>query len=177
MTGNAEQGHFRSKVLKNMFATKPWLFITASNLYSSPGLTVEELRGITGLVMDVLKRSIWWLKKYGVVEEKNEKYFLKTEYVKPMEELRYNYCNLGRIHVLLLDKVYIVLTIREGRVYYWSLPAEYYEKLLYYERFTGCSYNAEEIAHILCVDRGTAKRVEKLKELLRLCKTNTSLAK
>lgn len=177
MTKGVEQELFHNKVLKNVFATKPWLFITASNLYSNPGLTVEELKEVTGFVMDVLKRSIWWLKKYGIVEEKSGKYFLKAEYVKPMEELRYNHCNLGKVHVVLLDKVYIVLAVREGRVHYWSLPAEYYEKLLYYERLTGYSYNTEEIAYILCVNKSTAKRVEKLRELLKLCKTSISPAK
>lgn len=177
MTKDAGQEPLRSKILKNVFATKPWLFITASNLYSNPGLTMEELKEVTGLVMDVLKRSVWWLKKYGVVEEKDGKYFLGSEYVKPMEELRYNYCNLGKIHVLLLDKVYIMLAIREGRIRYWSLPAEYYEKLLYYERLTGYPYNIEEISYILRVDKSTAKRVEKLRELLKLCKTSISPAR
>ncbi|MEM0001065.1 MAG: hypothetical protein QXY82_07090 [Desulfurococcaceae archaeon] len=176
MTGEAEHLPFRSRVLKSVFAARPWLFITASSLYSNPGLAMEDLKELTGLVMDALKRSIWWLKKYSVIEEKGGRYFLKTEYMKAMEELHRDHCNLGGVHVLLLDRVYVVLTVRKGRVHYWSLPAEYYEKLLYYEVLTDHPYSVEEIASILRVDESTAKKVERLRELLKHCKTTLSSA-
>lgn len=168
--GAGPEVHF-NKVFKNIIVTKPWLFIIAYSLYSNPGLTLEELKELTGLTINVLKRGVWWLKKYNIVEEKSNKYFFRTEYAKAMEDLRYGHCSLKSTHILLLDRVYIVLTIRDGRIHYWSLPAEYYEKLLYYEKLSGGSYSAEEIAYMLDVNIGTAKRVKKLRELLKLCRT------
>ncbi|MEM0004584.1 MAG: hypothetical protein QXE10_00035 [Desulfurococcaceae archaeon] len=161
-----------SRLFKNMIALKPWLFITAYYVYSNPGSTVEDLRELTRLNMDTLKRGIWWLNKFGVIENRNDKYFVKQEYSKVIENMLFNYCNLGEKHVLQLDKVYIVFNIRNGRVNYWSLPLDYYEKLSYYEKITNGVFTDREVAYVLGVNIRTARKIVELKELLEKCGIN-----
>ncbi|MEM4489825.1 MAG: hypothetical protein QW816_01290 [Desulfurococcaceae archaeon] len=161
-----------STVFKNMIAAKPWLFIIAYYIYSHQGSTVEELRESTGLNTNTLKRGIWWLNKYNVIECRNEKYFIKPEYVKVVENLLYDHCNLKRIHLLKLDKVFIVLTVRNGRIDYWSLPVDYVEKLSFYEEITSSEFLDREIANILGVDIKTARKITRLRELQKACRSN-----
>lgn len=166
-----------TRVLKNIVASKPWLLAIINAIYSNPGLTLEKLREVTGLVMGVLRRGVWWLTKYGVVEIKNNKVFVRAEYIKAVEELKYNYyCNMKNTHIVLLDKVYVVLIIRDGHLKYWSLPVEYYEKLTNYERTLGRILSESEVAHALGVSAGTAKKLIELKKLLEACKTSISPA-
>lgn len=160
----------RSVLFKNLIADKPWLYIIARFIKSYPGLTIEELKEASKLKIDVVKRGVWWLKKYGIIEEKNGKLFITREYSDIMESMIYNTCSIGDYTVLLLDKVYLVYLVRKGKIEYWSLPVDYYEKIKYYENITGGTYTPSEIASILGVDPGTARRVHLLIELLRQCK-------
>lgn len=159
--------------LKNILADKPWLFIIAYYVYTTPGLTIEELREIVELNTSVLKRGVWWLRKYGVVEEKNNKYYIRQEYRDPLGRLLLNHCGLRTIHILLLDQVYIVYYIRDGKIQYYSLPREYIDKLVYYERITGSGYTESDLVHLLGVSHGTARKILRLRELLGKCRERT----
>jgi len=122
------------------------------------------------LKMDVVKRGVWWLKKYGLIEEKEGKLYIAQRFSKPIEELSLNTCSLGDAMILLLDEVYIVYAIRERRIEYWSIPAKYCREILRYENMVGSSYTVRDIAHILDVDESTAKRVQLLLNLIRRCR-------
>ena len=159
-----------SVVLKNIIARSPWLYPLMRAIFSTPGLTIEELKDAMGLKMDVIKRGVWWLKKYGLIEEKEGKLYIAQRFSKPIEELSLNTCSLGDAMILLLDEVYIVYAIRERRIEYWSIPAKYCREILRYENMVGSSYTVRDIAHILNVDESTAKRVQLLLNLIRRCR-------
>jgi hypothetical protein len=158
-----------SVLFKNTIREKPWLFIIAYYVYSYPGLSIEELKNTSGLKIDVVKRGVWWLRKVGVVEERNNKYYISTTYSKVLESTILNTCRLGDTLILLLDEVYIVYRVTSGRIQYWSIPLKYYEEIAYYERATSGSYTPSNIAQILGVDLGTAKKVHRLFDLIKKC--------
>jgi predicted transcriptional regulator len=157
-------------VLKNIIARSPWLYPLMRAIFSTPGLTIEELKDTMGLKIDVIKRGVWWLKKYGLVEEKGGRLYIAQRFSKPIEELLLNTCSLGDTLILLLDEVYIVYIIRERRVEYWSIPAKYCREILRYENMVGSLYTIKDIAHILDVDESTAKLAQLLLNFIRKCR-------
>ena len=159
-----------SSVFRRVIAERPWLFIVARYIYSYPGLTLEELKEISGLKAEVVKRGVWWLKKYGVVEERNGKLFIPRSFAKIIESLIFNTCSTVDMHILLVDMVYIVFRIRGGKIEYWSLPAEYYEKISHYRDIAEfCS--PERVTSVLDVNLSTAKKICLLLSLLRKCRS------
>jgi len=140
-------------------------------LYSYPGLTVEDLRGVIGLKTSVIKRGLWWLKKHGVVEEKNGKLFISRGYVNVLRPVILRTCSTGSAHVLLLDKVIVVFQVRSGKIDYWSMPLKYYEEIT---RLKDVAENCipEKVANILKVNVGSAKKLCLLLGLMRECRSS-----
>ncbi|MEM0326859.1 MAG: hypothetical protein QW733_07515 [Desulfurococcaceae archaeon] len=158
-------------LLKRTLISKPWLFVVLSALFSYKGLTTEELREITGLSNEVVKRALWWLRKLGIIEERNNKLYVKQEFYRPLEKLLYNYCRVDRTIVLDVEDVYLVIQVKSTReVVTWSIQKSMYEKLLEAEKFTGSPLDAESIARVLGVPVNTASRLAKLRNLLEECR-------
>jgi hypothetical protein len=156
-------------VFKWIIAKRPWLYIIAQNIYSYPGLTLEELREVSRLKASVIKRGVWWLKKYGVAEDRGGKLFIAKNYVKTLESLVLSTCSTGDVYLVLIDQVYIVLRIIGGKIEHWSLPANLYDKI-YRQRDLVEQCNPERVSSSLGVNLGTAKRLCTLVGLLRECR-------
>jgi len=171
MARKTEDNTNRAQVLKNVIANKPWLYVILQAIYSYRGLSIEELREIVGLAKNVVERGLWWLNKYGLIEGRNGKFSLKPDYIKAFEEFLFKQCNLKNMHIIVLDEVYIVIYIKDRKVHYWSLPRKLYEEILQYEKLSGGEYSVSEISHILNIDIGTAKKILKLRALLKKCRT------
>jgi hypothetical protein len=154
-----------SAVFKWVIAEKPWLYVIAYYIYSYPGLTLEELREASKLRASVVKRGVWWLRKYSVVEERSGRLFIARGYAKILESLVTSTCRAGGAYVVLVDRVYIVFRSLGGKIEYWSLPADLYNKL-YQQRSLTEQCSPERVASTLRVSAGTARRLCLLLELL-----------
>ncbi|MEM4441184.1 MAG: hypothetical protein QXS14_06960 [Desulfurococcaceae archaeon] len=158
-------------LLKRALIGKPWLFVVLSALFSYKGLTTDELREVTGLSNEVVKRALWWLRKLGIVEERNNKLYVKQEFYRPLEKLLYNYCRVDRTIVLDVEDVYLVIQVKSTReVVTWSIQKSMYEKLVEAEKFAGSPLDAANIARVLGVPVNTASRLAKLRNLLEECR-------
>ena len=169
-----------SNLVKRVVLAKPWLLVVMQALLSYPGLSVEELHSAVGLSMEVVKRAVWWLKKFGIVEEKtfeekSTKLFVKKDFSKPLQELLYHYCKAGNKHLVLVDDIYIVVEVKgPKKLLYWSIPRKLYEELVYYERLAGAKLKPGDIAQIMDVQPGVAQRLFKLRGIVEECKAPRS---
>lgn len=156
---------------------KPWLFVVLQPLFSYKGLTLEELREVTGLSMEVLKRGLWWLKKLGILEERNGKFYVKSEFYKHLEELLLSYCRVNGIHLLLIDNTYIVIRVKNPRsIYHWAIQKSLFNSLVEVEKFAGTRLSVGEISNTLGVSLGVATRLSKLRTLVEKCREHVSSA-
>jgi len=158
-------------VFRRVIAERPWLFIVARYVHSYPGLTHEELKEVSGLKAEVVKRGVWWLKKYGVVEERNGKLFISRSYVNVLRSLITRTYVTSGAHILLLDKVIIVFQVKSGKIEYWSMPFEYYEKITEFREITE-SCDPRRVVEVLKINIRTARKLCLLLRLLRECKSS-----
>lgn len=162
-----------SELLKRVVVELPWLLVVIIALNSYSGLTAEELSEALKLSVKVVKRAVWWLKKFKIVDEKSGKLFISKDFTKAVEELLYSYCNLGSTHVVQVDNVFIIIHVRNSRnIYYWYTRKGLYEKLLEMEKFAGTILNESEVASLLSIPVSEAAKLIKLRRLLEKCRSS-----
>ncbi|ADV65540.1 hypothetical protein [Desulfurococcus mucosus] len=156
-------------LLYSIVMADPWLYPFIYLIYSSQGATLDDLRSMTGLRTQLVKRALWWLLKSGVVEEAGGRYYVSRGFARHVEELRLSTCITGGVYIIQLGDAYIVVSLGEGRVSHWAVHRELYDKLLELERNAGASFTGREVSQALSIDVGTATRLVRLRELLREC--------
>lgn len=162
-------------LLKRVLLAKPWLLIVLVPLYGYRGMSVEDLHTLTGLSTEVIKRALWWLKKFGVVEERGEKFYVRTEYYRVLDELMISYCRAGDSHLVVIEGNYIVVQVKSSKeISYWSISEALYLKLLESEKFAGSSLSTQDIAKTLQIPLSTSVKLVKLRELVAKCREHQS---
>lgn len=158
-------------LLKRVLLAKPWLLVVLVPIYGYKGIVVEDLRSLTGLSAEVIKRALWWLKKFGIVEEKEGRYYVRAEYYRVLDELMLSYCKTGDFHLVFLEGFYIVVHVKGPReISHWSVKEEQYLKLLEAEKFAGTRLGTQDLAGALQIPFSTASKLLKLRELITTCR-------
>jgi hypothetical protein len=157
-------------VLALIAVKRTWLIPILYYIYSYSGLSLGELRELTGLRSKVLRRALWWLlRKYGVVEESGEKFIVKKDYASILDKLLINYCVVGKRHVFRLGKTYFVVNIKHNRVTSYTVPADLVEKLQELQSNIGVEFQPLDLSQALNIPLNLAKRVIQTYKLLREC--------
>ncbi len=157
-------------ILAYIATRRTWLIPLIYYIYSYSGLTLEELREITGLRSKILRRALWWLKKYNIVEVTGEKFILKPEYSKLFTELILDYCITGRKHLFRLGKTLFIVAIRKNRVSVSTVPIDLVNELRNLEENIQGEYKPVDLAHALNIPLNLARRVVQAKKLLDECR-------
>lgn len=156
-------------VIVALITRRPWLIPFIYYIYTYSGLTLQELKELTGLRTQIIKRAIWWLTKNNIVEKRGEKYVIKEEYSKHVSELLFNYCSTGKTHVLRIGKTFFVVIIRKTRISTYTVPQDLYSKLTEYESNVQTEFQPKDLAEALNIPIRLAHRVIALRKTLQEC--------
>ncbi len=149
---------------------KPWLIPILYYIYSYSGLGIDELKEILGLKKQVLRRAIWWLKKYGLVMDSGEKIIVIPDYTKILEEFFQDYCTTPNKHLYRVGGTYYVVNIRRTRITSYTVPAEYIDKLLAYEKNIQTEFSPLDLAQTLNIPINLARKIINAKRILEKCR-------
>jgi len=153
----------------DLLTKRTWLLPFIYYIHSYQGLTLDELRELTGVRTQVIKRALWWLRKYGVIEQCGEKYII-TEDARPIiDEFLLDYCTTGKHHILKTGSTYFVAIIRRTRITAYTIPAQYIEELKKMEENVQTEFTAEDLANTLGIPRNLAHRITYLRKILKEC--------
>jgi len=99
----------------------PWTLVFLIKLKDLGGeASASEIAKETGVRSPIVKRAMWWLRKYGFVEEvpdvEPRRFKLKTEAYRFIEKLVVNMWVKGNTTVILWGRTYYVFIVRESRV-------------------------------------------------------------
>jgi len=99
----------------------PWTLVFLIKLKDLGGeASASEIAKETGVRSPIVKRAMWWLKKYGLVEEvpdvEPRRFKLKTEAYRFIEKIVVNMWVKGNTTVILWGRTYYVFIVRESRV-------------------------------------------------------------
>jgi len=99
----------------------PWTIVFLIRLKDLGGeASALEVAKETGVKSSIVKRAMWWLRKYGFVEEvpnvEPKRFKLKTEAYRFIEKLVMNMWVKGNTIVILWGKTYYAFIIRESKV-------------------------------------------------------------
>ncbi len=101
---------------------KPWLLLVLSRVLDigSGVFTATEVAESLGLNSYIVQRALWWLKKYGFVEEVPgsvpRKYKLKSVEDPRLSEIRQFRWVCGNTTVLMVSDIYVVLINRGDNI-------------------------------------------------------------
>ena len=101
---------------------KPWLLLVLSRILDigSGMFTATEVAEALGLNSYIVQRALWWLKKYGVVEEVSgtvpRKYRLKSIEDPRLSEIRQFKWVCGNTTALMVSDIYVVLINRGSNI-------------------------------------------------------------
>ena len=116
-------------VVASLIARKPWVLPILYHIYSLGEVEYRELREILGLRSPILKRGIWWLVKYGVVERIDDKIRVSKDYRSVLDSLFLNRCIHRNNYVFRIGETYVILSVKKTKVSVYTLPAGILEKL------------------------------------------------
>ncbi|WP_042666722.1 hypothetical protein [Desulfurococcus amylolyticus] len=157
------------KILYSFIISNPWLYPFIYAIYSTQGASIEELRSIIDLRMQLVKRALWWLVKSGIVEEKGGRFYIRREYMDYVNELKLSTCILKDTYILRVKDAHIVVAVRNGRIIHWAVPSELYDKVVELEKNTNVVFTSGEVSQALAIDIGTATKLVKLRRLIKEC--------
>ncbi len=106
-----------SKILRIAFE-KPWLLLILDKVLDLSGekFTARDIAETLGLKSYIVQRALWWLRKYGFVEEHRDtiprRYSVKTIDDPLIEKLKTNRWICGNTTVYRLNSIYVVLINR-----------------------------------------------------------------
>ena len=115
-------GEARESVVMRIAAERPWLLLILVRLLDMGGgtFTVRDVAEPLGLRSYVVERGLWWLKKYGFVEEVPgtvpRRYRLKSVEDPKIVDLRTYRWICGNTTVIQLGDIYVVLINRGEEV-------------------------------------------------------------
>ncbi len=160
----------KREIILVLITRRPWLTPFIIEIHSLGGTTIGELRELLGVRTPIIKRALWWLQKYGVVEKSGEKYVINLEYRPVMDELKLQLCKQGRVYVLKLGATYFVITLRRTKITSYTAPEKLIEKL---DELTtnagGAEFTPKDLVDTLGIPYKLANRVVKTYKLLRAC--------
>ncbi|GEM_PF-1586560 len=157
-------------VLLALITRKPWLIPFIYYIYTYSGLRLNELKELMNLKTLIIRRALWWLTKYGIMEKSGEKYIVAEKYRKILEELLLNYCTTGKTHVLRIGKTYFVAIIRKTRISTYTIPSDILDKLVEMETNVQTEFTAKDLSDALGIPIKLAQKTLKLKQILSECR-------
>lgn len=161
----------KKDILAHILSKRAWIIPILYHIYSLGGAKISELRKILGLKTMVLKRAVWWLTKYGLIEKSGEeKYVLSKDYRGIIEELFMSMCRTGRYYIIRYGATYVVITVKKTRISSYTVPSKLLEQLIKLEEQVGSSFTHIDLANSLNIPPKLAYRVVKLRNLLKECK-------
>ncbi len=107
--------------LNKLLTKAPWTIIPLIKLKELGGdASASEIAGELGVRSQLVKRAMWWLRKYGFVEEnvnvEPKRFKLKNEAYKAVEKLLINRWVKGNTTVILRGKVFYIFIVRERKI-------------------------------------------------------------
>ena len=159
-------------ILLALITKKPWLLPFIYYIHSYSGLQLNELRELMNLKTLIIRRALWWLTKYGIVEKSGEKYVITEKYRKILDELLLNYCTTGKVHVLKIGKTYFVAIVKRTRISTYTVPSDILDKLIEMETNVQMEFTAKDLSDALGIPFNLAQKTLKLKQVLSECRKN-----
>lgn len=158
-------------ILAHILSNRAWIIPILYHIYSLGGARISELRETIGLKTMVLKRAIWWLTKYGLIEKSGEeKYVLSKDYRRVIGELFMTMCRTGKYYIIRYGATYIVINVKKTRISSYTVPGKLVEELIKLEEQVGSSFTHIDLANSLNIPPKLAYRVVKLRNLLKECR-------
>ncbi|RLG77325.1 MAG: hypothetical protein DRO12_02565 [Thermoprotei archaeon] len=127
-----------STALRRIIAERPWVLLIYLMLLDSGGVaTASDIATALDMRTYVVKRAMWWLKKYGLVEidESSTPRKYKVKLVPPLaESLRSSKRVCGNSVVVEYGESYLLFLCREHEVIVRRVPKKFVEAYLRGER-------------------------------------------
>lgn len=160
------------EILVHIASKQTWLVPILYYIYSYGGLKLQELREIMGTRTRVVKRGLWWLTKYGVIERTGEKYVFNPEFREAFTKLIWmDYCVVGSRHLFKIGKTIFVVKVSPTRITSYTVPAGLLDKLKSLEENIEAKYTPLEASQALGIPLKLARRLTKVHNLLKECRT------
>ncbi len=160
----------KREILLVVLTRRPWLIPFIYEIHGLGGASISELRESLSIRTPIIKRALWWLQKYGVIDRSGDKYVIEQDYRPLIDELKLQLCRHNREYVLKLGATYFVIILRRTRITSYSVPEELVNRLE--ELITnagGTEFTPKDLADALSIPYKLASRVVKTYRLLRKC--------
>ena len=106
-------------VVKRIVVERPWILLVLLKALDMGGgsFTARDIAEALGLNTYVVQRALWWLKKYGFVEEVSgtvpRRYRLKSVSDEALNEMRTFRWVCGNTTVVRIGDLYVVFIVRD----------------------------------------------------------------
>ncbi len=155
--------------LMELISRRPWLLPILYIINSYGMIEYNELKQVLGVRGALLKRGLWWLVKYGVVERINDKFRVTQDYRSIVEDLLLNRCITRKYYIFRIGSTYYVAAVRRTRITVYTVPLELVEKLSILEKNVEAQFTAKDLAQALDIPAKLAYRAVKTHRLLIEC--------
>lgn len=160
----------RMDILVLLVTRRAWVLPILSIITGLGGATAREIRGELGVRAPIVKRGLWWLSKYGVVEKSGDKYVVSTDYRDAVERVLRDHCHVGNQYVYRIGATYIYVHVKKNRVHSYTAPEKYVAELIRLEDEGGGVFSALDYSMATGLPIKLARRVVRIRELLRICR-------
>lgn len=155
--------------LLTVLTKKTWLIPILYQIYSYGAIKYDELKQLLNIRGSLLKRALWWLVKYGIIEKYYNEFRISVNYKSILEEVFLNKCIVRNYYVFKIGKTFIIAIIRRTRISAFTVPAQFIEKLSKLEANVETRFTTKDLMDVLGISAKLAYRVIKTHEILKQC--------
>ena len=160
----------RKEIIVFIASKRPWLIPILYTLYSAGSADIQELKEILGVRSTIVKRGLWWLTKYGVVEKSGEKYIVSKDYRPILDEMFLDMCRTRHYYILRFGATYLVIVVKKTRITSYTVPVKLVNELARMEENVGTQFTVIDFAQAANIPPKLASRVVRVRRLLLECK-------
>ena len=160
----------RMDILVLLVTRRAWVLPILSAISTLGGASVRELREELGVRTPIVRRGLWWLSKYGIIEKTGDKYVITDDYREAVDTVLHEYCHVGNQYVYRIGATYIYVHVKKTRVHAYTAPEKYIADLMRLEEEGGGVFSALDYSMTRGLPIKLARRVVRIRELLRVCR-------
>lgn len=157
-------------LLATIITRKPWLIPILYTIHSLGGsLKITEIRETLGIRSAILKRGLWWLQKFGLIEKSDDKVVINSDCRIALDKLFFDICRTRNYFIIKHGSVYVVISVKKTRIAAYTMPVQIIEELNKLSRDVGAEFSAKDFSKALSIPPKLAYRAVKTRRLLLEC--------
>ncbi len=159
----------KKDIVFTLLTRRLWLMPILYHIHSYGEIGYDELKQLLCLRTQVLKRALWWLVKYGVVERRGNRFRVVQDYRVVLSELFLNKCIYRNYYIFRYGETYFVSIIRRTRITAYTVPAKLLADIDRMKADVDTEFKPTDLLSLKGIPLKLAYRVVKIHRILREC--------